>query len=469
MTPIDAFHLPGLEPGDVERWDIREYGAAHVAMRFPVLREGAISRQAARLLEARRQSLEGRPPADIARVIGRAAARLADRADPLRITLDQTLPAVTGYSPAMITLGLDRMARDWSEPALLALLASELAGGRALDAFLPRPDGRRVRAVGPRLAWHVFAGNVPGVAVTSLIRSLLVRAATLGKTASGEPLLTIMFARALESVDPALAATLALTHWPGGGSLLEAEALAVADLVVVYGGEEAVRSIRARTPAGTRIVEHGPRLSAGLIGRDALASIATAKETATRAAWAVSIFDQQGCVSPHLFWIERGGAVEPRAFAELLGRALELVARDLPRGSITAAEAAAIHDARTAAEFRAIAGEEVLVLEGAGASWTVILDPEPGLEPSCLNRLVRVKPVADLAEVPKLIEPARGWIQTLGVEGAGERTANLALALSAAGATRITDFARMPWPGPTSHHDGDGPLAELVQWVGLEV
>ena len=53
-----------------------------------------------------------------------------------------------------------------------------------LDEF--RPSGRgggRQAAFGPRLAAHVFSGNVPGVAVTSLVRSLLVKAATLGKTA----------------------------------------------------------------------------------------------------------------------------------------------------------------------------------------------------------------------------------------------------------------------------------------------
>jgi hypothetical protein len=465
---IDAFHLPGLLPDDVERWEVREYGVAPVALRFPVLRQGAMTRVIRRLLDARSAHLEGRPARQIAASIGAAARLLLSERDPLRAQLDRALPAVTGYSDAMIRVGLQRSLQDWTEPALLKLLDTELAGGRLLDSFFER-SGTRVRAVGPRLAYHVFSGNVPGVAVTSMVRSLLVKAATLGKTASGEPLMAPVFTKALMRVDPDLAECVAVTHWPGGGSRVEDEVLAAADLVVVYGGAEAIRSLRARSPATTRVIDHGPRISLGLVGREGLADGQAVRMLAARAAWAVSVFDQQGCVSPHLIWVEQGGDVTPREFARLLSEGMAALATELPRGSITAAEAAAIHQVRAAAEFRSIAGEDMEVLEGADASWTVILDSDSRFEPSCLNRTIRVKPIARLEDVPGLIEPARGLIQTVAIEGAGARTRALANALAAAGVTRITDFEHMPWPPPSWHHDGAGPLAELVRWVDFEV
>jgi hypothetical protein len=46
--------------------------------------------------------------------------------------------------------------------------------------------------------------------------------------------------------------------------------------------------------------------------------------------------------------------------------------------------------------------------------------------------------------------------------------AALAQRFAAAGATRITTFERMPWPPMDGHHDGRGPLSELVRWVDLE-
>jgi hypothetical protein len=54
------------------------------------------------------------------------------------------------------------------------------------------------------------------------------------------------------------------------------------------------------------------------------------------------------------------------------------------------------------------------------------------------------------------------------VAGAGERLQALARALGAAGATRITTFAAAPWPPPEWHHDGRGPLVELLRWTDLE-
>jgi hypothetical protein len=179
------------------------------------------------------------------------------------------------------------------------------------------------------------------------------------------------------------------------------------------------------------------------------------------------MFDQQGCVSPHVVWVERA-AVNVDAFAAMLGRALDALEQEFPRGSMDAAEAAAIHDVRTRAEFRSIAGEDVSLFEGSGASWTVIRDADTAFEPSCLNRTVRVKQIDRLEDAPELIAPLRGFIQTVAMEGQGDRTDELARTLADAGATRITDFRRMPWPPPTWHHDGAGPLRELVTWVDLE-
>jgi hypothetical protein len=468
VNPIEAFHLPGLVAADVERWETREYGTARIALRFPVLREGAMTRLLNRMLHARESRLAGVPARQVAQSLGQAAERLMHAEDPLRQLLDRALPIVTGYSEPMIRLGLERTLLDWTEPSLLKLLDAELAGGRLLDGFFER-GVTRVRAVGPRLAFHVFSGNVPGVAVTAMIRSLLVKAATVGKTAAGDPLFAAVFAQALRSVDPGLADCVAITHWPGGGSMVEDEAIAAADLIVVYGGAEAVRSLRSRSPATTRVIEHGPSVSLGMVGRDALQDRPSARTLAARVAWAASLFDQQGCVSPHLIWVERGGAVTPTEFARLIGEGMAQLAAELPRGSITAAEAAAIHQARAAAEFRAIAGEEMEVIEGDSAGWTVIYDSDARFEPSCLNRTLRVKPIDRLEEVPTLIETIRGLVQTVAMEGEGIRTRALANALATAGATRITDFSRMPWPNPAGHHDGTGPLIELVQWVDLEI
>jgi len=468
---VDAFWLPGFEAGDVAAWETRELG--DVVLRWPVLRPDSLRRAIGTIGEQRR-FLARLPVSDIVRAIDAAAARLADPHDPLRSAAEAALPAVTGYSPEMVRLVLGRMIPDWRRPALEQLLRSELGDPAVLDGFVadrrdPGQHGtpRRLHASGPALAFHVFAGNVPGVAVTSLVRSLLLKSATLGKTAAGEPVLAPLFAQALAQVAPEIAGAIAIAHWPGGALELEDAALAAADAVVVYGGEETLAALAPRVRPGARLLDHGPRYSFGIVGRAALTR-AGASAVAGSVARAVAPFDQQGCVSPHVVYVERGGEVDPAELAEMIGGALAGIGRELPRGRISPAEAAAVHQARGAAEFRAIAGEDVVLHpQAVGSSFTVAYDADPAFAPSCLNRFLWVKPIDDLLQAVECVRPYAAYLQTVAVAGAGERLDGLALALAAAGATRVTTFTDAPWPPPDWHHDGRGPLVELVRWTDL--
>lgn len=463
---IDAFHLPGLAEADVASWDVREYGDGAVRLRFPTLEPAMLGAVLESLARARAEFLADRPVAEIVAVVDAAAQRFLDPADPVRRTAEEALPAVTGYSPPMVRLVLDRMAADWRADALDRLLRAELGDPGVLDGFRPR-GASHVRAMGPELAFHIFAGNVPGVAVTSLVRALLVKAASLGKSGSGDPLLPALFARTLAEIDPGLGACVAVTYWPGGSAGLEDVAFDAADTVVVYGGEAVVESVRARAHAGARLVEHGPRLSFAIVAREALGPHEI-EPTAAAAARAVATFDQQGCVSPHLVYVEEGGAVTPRDFAAALARAMADVERELPRGRLAPAEAAAIHQIRGAAEFAGLAGRGVELFASDGTEYTVIYEPDPALELSCLNRVVRVKPIGSLDDAAALARPYARYLQTVGLAAPADRRRGAAECLARAGVTRITDLEGMPWPPPTWYHDGRGPLQELIRWVELE-
>lgn len=469
MEPFDAFWLPEGTAGlALETLQVGE-----LECRYPVPAPELVESTVRSLRRAGR-ALARRDTSGIVTAVDAAAARLGDPGDPLRQEAERLLTAATGYSPAMTALVLDRMTADWRAPATWRLLRSELGDPRVLDGFVPQGEGgpdteraqevRRVRAYGPRLAFHVFAGNVPGVAVTSLIRSLLVKAPSLGKLASGEPILPVLFARALDSVDPELARALAVTYWPGGSSDAEWRLLESADMVVVYGGPDAAASYRSRIPQEHRLLLHGPRFSAGLIARDALIDDPGLAE---RVARAIAVFDQHGCVSPHAIWVEDPARNRIDSFVEALAESFERLETELPRGRITPAEASTIQQERGAAELRGHAGT-VRVLSGAGTTWTVVLDREPAFRVSCLNRFVHVHPIDSLDEAPHLLAPAGHQLQSVAVAAGPDRRLLLADALARIGATRITTFDRIPWPPPHWHHDGRGPLTELLRWVDLE-
>jgi hypothetical protein len=462
MLRISAAHLPTDTAACPEQIIAEGEGVQAIA---PALTPAQLDGMCERILDAR-ERLTRLPTSRIIDAIDAAARRLLDAAEPERIQVLHSLRSISGYSDPMATHVLDRVARDWLAPQLEKLLRDELGGPQAVESFVQAGSGRRVRAIAPALGLHVFAGNVPGVGVTSIVRALLVRSAVLGKTAAAEPVLAPAFGRLLAQVDPEAGSCVAITYWTGGDTAMENTALARAGMVVHYGSADAISDLRARAPAHVKFVEHGPRISFAIID----ASAGTALQgVAADLARAVALFDQQGCVSPQLAYII-GSSGQARELAAATAAALADLQSALPRGRIGPAEAAAIRELRTRAEFGAIAGRGGEVWAGADLDYSVILSPDPAFEGTCLNRTLLVKHVTDLPVLLRVIAPFRTLLQTVGLAGfAPARLPAAAAALADAGATRITSIADMPWPPPGWHHDGRGPLRELVRWADLEV
>lgn len=468
MTDFDAWALHGEEsPGRLEEVHIEPGGAR---LRFPDLDAGGAEELVRSLRESREKTLVERETEAVARSLGRVGSRFLDDGDPLRKRALELLPDTAGLSEPMAREVVDGMARDWTADRLLSLLRAEFDGEpEVLDGF--RWSDRleaEVRALGPGLCFQVCAGTVPGVSVTALIRGLLVKSAVMLKPGRGDAVLPVLFARGLAQEDPEMAGSVAVQYWPGGREAVEEVFLEAADVVVAYGSDETVRSLRDRTPVTRRFVAYHHRLSAALVGRKALRDAEEAAATAARAARAASVFDQRGCVSPHVIYVEGGGGVEPEEWAEELARALRTLESSLPSGPLRPEEASEIQQVRGTAELRAAAGEGVRVHHGGRDPWTVLFEEEPGFRPSCLGRVVRVRPVDDLVSaVGELAEVGR-FLQTVALEGAGARRKSLAEALARVGAVRITTLERAPWPPAWWHHDGAGALRALVRWVDLE-
>ena len=464
MLRLSAAHVPeDLQAVDAARGGVHTV-AEHddVQVVAPALEASGIAEICARLAAARARIADA-PVSRIIRAVDAAARRLLDPAEPERIAVLQSLHSISGFSPPMAEHLLDRAAQDWLAPQLETLVREELGGPAAVESFIRTPSGRRLRVVPPPLGLHVFAGNVPGVGVTSVVRALLVRSAVLGKSAAAEPTLTAAFARLLAAADPDIGACVAVTYWPGGDTALEKAALERVGIVVHYGGEQAIADLRARAPAHLHFVDHGPRISFAIIDAGA-----PTQDAARDLARAVALFDQQGCVSPQLAYVI-GSADRARDIAAATASALDSLRDTLPRGRITTAEAAAIRELRTRAEFAALGGRGGELFAPHDLAWTVILSAASSFEGSCLNRTLLIKPAPRLEHVLAEARPFGHLLQTVGITGfRDEQYVAAAAALADIGASRITSVAAMPFPPVTWQHDGRGPLRELVQWAELE-
>ena len=364
-----------------------------------------------------------------------------------------------GLSEAMAAEVVDGMAATWSTDALERLVHAEFPDPRVLDGFVPG-TGRSVAAAAPGLTLHLGAGSVPGVTVTSIMRALLVKSPVLAKPGSGDVALTTAFARHLGCVDPRLGAAAAVQYWPGGTAEwagLERELFGAADQVVVYGSDATIESVRARTPASTRLIEHGHRIGVAVV--DATGDPGAASD----AARAVALFDQRGCVSTHLFLV-LGDRAAARGWSAGLADALSALESALPPGPASPGELAGMHQLRGRLAMSAAAGGETEMLHRAGSRWAVILGTPEAFEPVG-GRTAWVLPVPDVSACLEALSPLGPVLQTVGIAGIGADARALAEGLAQVGATRVVPLSEVPFPRADWLHDGQRPLRELVRWI----
>lgn len=473
LPPIRAGYLPGIGPDEVA-WEVLPFvqGGARVEVAVPVLTAAQMEALADRVQRAAARHLKTMTVAQIIEVIDRAIARLLDRSDPFRRQAEALLPVVSGYDAEMVRLGLTGFFKTFRAPQLRRFVAEDFANPLVLDGFQPAPKGGAVRALGPGLLVHSWAGNVPALPLWSLVCGLLVKAGNIGKVPSAEPLFAGWFAQLLAEVHPPLADCLAVVWWRGAGAEDASALYARADTVLAYGGNESLDAIRRRLPVTTRFLPHGHKLGFGLVAAAALDAL-EGPALARRAAWDVMRYDQQGCYSPHVFYVQRGGAVAPRDFAGRLAGELAQLQRRFPRRALVVEDAAALAHWRQGVEWRSIpgaSGEAAEQLIGTpDDAWSVAFADGPrALAPTALQRTVQVVAVDAMEDAVAAVSAQKDYLQTAGVAAPPEALYRLAALLGDAGVSRVCAIGAMSTPEAGWHHDGRFNLLDLVRMVEIE-
>ena len=474
-----AGHLPGLAPSDVH-WQTLHFAAhgGQLDVEVPLLTDAQMQALAARVRRAAQVHLQTMPVDAVIGVIDRAVARLLDAGDPVRRELDAWLPLVTGFDAEMVRLGLTACLQTFRAPQLQRFVAQDFPNPKVLDSFQPAVKGGAVRAFGPGLLAHVWAGNVPGLPLWSLACGLLVKGGNIGKLPSAEPVFATLFARLLGDVHPPLADCIAVVWWQGGQPGPAAALYRAADTVLAYGGNAALAEVRERVPVTTRFIGHGHKLGATLVGRAAL-DRQRGPAAARRAALDIVQWEQQGCYAPHAVYVERGGALSPREFAQHLAAELANLGRRHPRRALALDDAEAVAAWRRAAEWRAIAGaddgqagghdDKHELLGDASAPWALAYSDRPQpLAPTAGQRCVQLSAVATLDDVLPLLAPHAAFLQSVALATTPAELYRLGEALGRVGVTRIAPLGGMAQPEAGWHHDGRCNLADLVRMVEIE-
>ena len=298
-------------------------------------------------------------------------------------------------------------------------------------------------AVSDRLAGVVLAGNLPGLAVQSLLPALLLGRPLLLKSASAEPWFAPALVAALVAREPALADAYAAVAFSGD----DAEALAACfenvDPLLAYGGATAVASLAGRF--GTRLVAHGPKASIAFVGAG-VDPLGTARGLARD----IALFDQRGCLSVQAVYTD----CDPEELAVALAWALALESARLPHGPIDPAIAAAVQQLRAEEELRNGRRQDPLMDLAAG---TVLVERETFFRPVPGLRTVRVHGVGNLTDVLPALAPWKGRLQ--GAALAGPSALALSETLALLGLSRLARPGELQSADASWANGGIDPLA----------
>ena len=412
----------------------------------------------------REKYLSSRKTNDIIKILREIAAEWLSPENKFRKLALELGPSETGFSKPILEKGLDNFFRQFSLENFQALLEQELGHARRLDEFVAGAAAR-----GPELLVHIAAGNLPNPTLMSLTLGLLTRSAQFVKCASGASLLPRLFAHSIRELDPKLGACIELAEWRGGNHELENELFVHTDCLTATGSDETLATIRPRLPAKVRFLGYGHRVSFGFVTREFLRE----EEIVTiiaNAADDVIAWNQNGCLSPHVIYVEERGAIESDEFAKQL--AVELAKRENtePRGKISVEESAAIASRRAIYETIAVhrADAKIWASENSTA-WTVVFEHDLKFRFSPLNRFIFVKPVPDLNAVLHGVDEIHGKVSTVGIAAPPERMKGLAMQFARWGVTRICALGQMQNPPLTWRHDGRPALGDLITWTDFEL
>lgn len=163
-----------------------------------------------------------------------------------------------------------------------------------------------VRAFGARSV-HVIAGNSPGIAFLTVLRSAFTRSDTIIKLPSNDPMTATAILRTMVEVDADHPVTrhLSAGYWKGGDEVVEAALYQPRNIekIVAWGGFASITHITKYLQPGIDLITLDPKHSASIIGSEALESEETVEHVAGLAALDIGSMNQELCANARVLYV----------------------------------------------------------------------------------------------------------------------------------------------------------------------
>lgn len=367
--------------------------------------------------------------------------------------------------------GLNFLATWCSERHLRDVAEFGLRGNLGYaDSYTAFPDSPKhlLKANSRGLCCHWMAGNVQILGLFALVQCIMTKNVNLLKVSSHDEGVFAGLLSAFEGLTYTtkdgytisgddLLKTIGVVYFSRNAVKLGEQMSKNAEVRIAWGGREAVETV-AGYPSkyDCETVIFGPKLSFAVVSKEMLSDEQAAKKLARRVSVDVSVFDQSGCASAHNLFIEKGGAVSPERFCQILNESMGKTEIQIPKPTMSPEQVSAVHSIRGVYDFCGLSmGSETM-------SYSILLDDKDELHKPVYSRVLFVHSVDSIMQAVKHITED---IQTVGVKATPEQAIAFAEAATPMGAVRFPQIGRMlnfemPW-------DGIVLIDRLVKWNTL--
>lgn len=322
-------------------------------------------------------------------------------------------------------------------------------------------SGAEVRFAPLGTLFHIAAGNVDGLPAFSVLEGLLTGNVNILKLPEADNGLSVEIFRELIKIEPALKNFIYVFDTPSADVPAMKKMAEISDGIVVWGGDTAVKAVRALAPPGVKIIEWGHKLGFAYVS-------GYEDKNAELAALARHIIStrQLFCSSCQTIFVDTEDINEVEGFCKDFLPYLEKAADENPAADIGVAAEITLREYVNTLE-KAIGAEESVrkVFRGKGCS--LIMLPDSSLELSYMYGNCLVKPLPE-REIMTSLRRSKGYLQTAGLICESGSRSRLAEALIRCGVNRVMRAGNMSASFCGEAHDGEYPLRRYLRIVNTE-
>lgn len=352
------------------------------------------------------------------------------------------------------------MKRENIEYRLAAELGADL-GKKCEITPLYGIERAEVRFMPLGTLFHIAAGNADGLPAFSVLEGLITGNVNILKLPEADNGLSIEIFKQLIEIEPALKNYIYVFDTPSSDAAAMRKMAYIADGIVVWGGDPAVKAVRTLAPPGANIIEWGHKLGFAYIS-----GYENKSEELSALAGHIISTRQLLCSSCQTIFVNTDSLCETEKFCADFLPYLENAAANHPISEIGVSAEVTLQNYNSILENAL--GTDIpngRIFQGKGCSLTMLPDSDLELSYMYGNCLVKPLPENNLLAV---LRKSKGYLQTAGLICSKESRSRLAELLIRSGVNRVMRAGNMSVSFCGEAHDGEYPLRRYMRIVNME-